>query len=171
MLYLSMADEPKDKRKIEKLYDEYNSLMLYIAFDILHNREDAEDAVYSSWEKIIRHLKKINEISCNKTRSLIVTIVRRTAIDLYRRKKRSQEIPIEEYEEHPVFIQKDAGIENADLMMWIDSLPAIYREALILYYVHDLEYKEIADILSVSINTVASRIKRGRDLLGEQVRS
>lgn len=47
-----MADSPKDKRKIEKLYEKYNRLMYVVAFNILKHGEDAEDVVMGTWEKV-----------------------------------------------------------------------------------------------------------------------
>ena len=49
----------------------------------------------------------------------------------------------------------------------LDTIPPKYREVLILYYVEDMSYKEIADILKVPTGTVGVRIKRGKEALKE----
>ncbi len=43
-----------------------------------------------------------------------------------------------------------------------------YREILVLYYIEDLSYKEISDILHIPIGTVGVRIMRARELLKEK---
>ena len=43
-----------------------------------------------------------------------------------------------------------------------------YREILVLYYIEDLSYKEIADILHIPIGTVGVRIMRAKDILKEK---
>ena len=42
-----------------------------------------------------------------------------------------------------------------------------YREILVLYYIEDLSYKEISDILHIPIGTVGVRIMRAKDILKE----
>lgn len=104
-MIMTMADMPEEKRKIEQLYETYNRLMYVTAYRILQHHEDAEDAVFASWEKIIRHLDKILEIDCQKTAAYIVIIVERTAIDLYRSNKRRGKVQMlmDEYEDSPFF--------------------------------------------------------------------
>ena len=167
-VYMSMADSPEDKRKIEKLFHKYNKLMYSIAYKILLQHEDAEDAVFDSWEKIIRHLDKINEIECNKTRSFIVTIIRRVSINRYHAKKRQSRVALDDMEESSLFAVKDQYLDRVETNIWIDSLPAKYRDVLYFYYVLDMECKEIAEIMSIPVGTVTSQIMRGRNMLKER---
>lgn len=66
----------------------------------------------------------------------------------------------------------DAALESAelhaDIQREIARLPAEYRAALVLRDVEGHAYQEIADILSISLGTVKSRISRGRQLLKER---
>jgi RNA polymerase sigma-70 factor (ECF subfamily) len=50
-------------------------------------------------------------------------------------------------------------------------LPPPYRDAVILYELHDLSYLEIADICQVDIGTVRSRLSRGRAALAKRLRA
>ena len=47
----------------------------------------------------------------------------------------------------------------------ISELPAKYREVLILYYLEELSYAEVADVLRVPVATVGIRLKRAREKL------
>ena len=58
-----------------------------------------------------------------------------------------------------------ATVLDVDLRAALDRLPEAFREAVWLRDVEDLTYQEIADVLSVPIGTVMSRISRGRKLL------
>jgi RNA polymerase sigma-70 factor (ECF subfamily) len=53
----------------------------------------------------------------------------------------------------------------------IDTLPAHYRVAIILRDLEGLSYQEIADILSIPLGTVKSRINFGKRLLGKTLRA
>ncbi len=51
----------------------------------------------------------------------------------------------------------------------LDQLPEDYRVAAVLYFVEDLSYQEIAEILDVPVGTVRSRLHRGRRLLRKEL--
>jgi RNA polymerase sigma-70 factor, ECF subfamily len=63
----------------------------------------------------------------------------------------------------------DAGLEEQDthrtLCRALDSLPAKYREPLLLYYFHELDITAAAKSLALPEGTVKARLSRGRDLL------
>ena len=52
-----------------------------------------------------------------------------------------------------------------DILRALNTLPAIQREAVSLFYLEDLSYGQIAEILGVPVGTVMSRISRGRQAL------
>ena len=88
MLYLQMLPSPSEKDKFEQIYTLYRGLMFYIARRILPGEADAEDAVHQAFVSIIENLKKISEIRCPKTRSYVVIITERKAIDILRSRSR-----------------------------------------------------------------------------------
>jgi RNA polymerase sigma-70 factor (ECF subfamily) len=47
----------------------------------------------------------------------------------------------------------------------LEEVRPAYREVLILYYLDELSYQEIADVLRVPVGTVGVRIKRAREAL------
>jgi len=52
----------------------------------------------------------------------------------------------------------------------LESLPAAFREVIVLKELDDLSYKEIAEIVDIPLGTVMSRLARGRKLLGDYVK-
>jgi RNA polymerase sigma-70 factor (ECF subfamily) len=54
---------------------------------------------------------------------------------------------------------------NTELKLALEALPEAFREAVWLRDVEELSYREIADVLSIPIGTVMSRIARGRKQL------
>ena len=161
-MLMAMVDSPEDKRKVEKLYEMYNSLMYSVAYGVLNHVQDAEDAVARSWEKIIGHLEKINKIDCHE----------RVAIDLYRKNKKRvhRYVSLADYESSPFFSTRDKALENVELYETMRNLPKQYSEVLILYYVNGLTGKEIADLLEMKESAVMQRLSRARKKLGEEMK-
>lgn len=52
----------------------------------------------------------------------------------------------------------------------LDKLGSKYREALVLYYLEDMDYKEIAEVLRIPISTVGVRLQRGKTMLKKLVK-
>ena len=84
LIYLMMIESPEDSSKFEMIYYQYRALMYHIAYKILNNEHDAEDAVHSAFVKVAENISKIENAVCPKTQSYVVTIVENKAIDLYR---------------------------------------------------------------------------------------
>lgn len=52
----------------------------------------------------------------------------------------------------------------------LDKLDPKYREPLTLYYLDDMEYAEIAEIMRIPVSTVGVRLSRGKALLKKYIR-
>lgn len=64
-----------------------------------------------------------------------------------------------------------ANLREQVLKDAIRHVPKVYREVLILNHLENLSYEEIADRLEIPIGTVRSRLNRGREILGNKLRS
>lgn len=146
LIYLQMIETPEDKSKFEIIYTEYKDYMYHVALAILHNVEDAEDAVHYAFVKIAENIKKVDEPVCLKTRGYVVTIVRNRAIDVYRRKKAH---PQAEYRDAIKGVQVEYDGENR-VAACVMKLNERQRNILILKYHHGYDLKEIAKMLGVT---------------------
>lgn len=160
LVYLAVIDEPAQKTKFETVYHQYRGLMYYVAYRILNNAEDAEDAVHDAFIKIAENMKKISDPVCPKTQSYVVTIVENKAIDLYRRKQRRGALPLEETEELSVSPQEPMGLAECIL-----KLPPNYRQVILLKYHQGLSCKEIAALLGMSLPAAQKLDQRAKEKL------
>ena len=146
LIYLQMIETPEDQSKFESIYLKYRNYMYRVAFAILHNQQDAEDAVHYAFVKIAENIKKVDEPECLKTRGYVVTIVRNAAIDIYRKK---QAHPRMEYIDTTVGMPMEYDGDNT-VAACILKLPHRQQSVLILKYQHGYELKEIAKMLGIT---------------------
>ena len=163
--YLQMLDTPEEKIRFEQIYLKYRSLMYRVADGILHNRQDAEDAVHNAFLGIIKQFKKLRNIPAQDLAPWVTVIARNEAISL--RRKRKGELPLEEWDG-----PAEAPEDVTDYHALVDSftrLPQTYRTALEMKLLLGYSDGEIAARLDLSKTAVSTRINRGRQLLRDIV--
>ncbi len=62
-----------------------------------------------------------------------------------------------------------AHLTDRDILNALDRIPADFRAVILMVDVEEFAYKEAAEILSIPIGTVMSRLSRGRNLLKGQL--
>lgn len=168
IVYMQMIETDEDKSKFEIIYSSYKNLMLYVANQILGDMNDTEDVVHESFLKIIKVIDKIEEPKSPKTRNLIVTIVERTAIDLYRHRQRRQFATLdEECINIPSPKDIDQILDKTDFAVAMATLPTKYREVLFLKYDSGFSELEVAQLLGMSQENVHKTIQRAKRKLSE----
>lgn len=171
LIDLIAITNPCERDKIEQIYIKYKGLMYYVAYSVLEDKQKAEDAVHESFLKIIKHLDKFQDISCNKSKGLIVIITRNTSIDILRKKKKITQIALEEVaytlesNEVPLADFVTAAEGYALLVHSIAQLDEKYADILQLKYIYDYHDNEIAEILSISSDNVRVRLHRAKKKL------
>ncbi|WP_294853420.1 RNA polymerase sigma factor [uncultured Oscillibacter sp.] len=78
---------------------------------------------------------------------------------------------LQKADEHPTPFEAVIETEQAEIIKRkLNELPDVQKDAIILYYYHDLKAKDIAKITGVSLPTAKSRIKQGMDKLRKSFR-
>ena len=166
LVFTQMLEAPDERLKIEEIFHTYGNLMFHVANKILNNDHDAEDAVQQAMFAIYQNLEKFSEIKCPQSRSFIVTIVERKAIDLYRAKQRNAVVPFEEdFINVPAPSVVDAAAERTDLAKAMALLPTRYRELLFLKFDNGYSEREIAVMCSMTEANVKKTIQRAKKKL------
>jgi RNA polymerase sigma-70 factor (ECF subfamily) len=144
---------------------------------LAHNSSDAEDLVQETYLKALRGFASF-EPGTN-FRAWIFQILRNTFLSSCSRLERRMTVALDSEDEGPelaVDMETPETIlmnrSNAQLVQRaIGDLPVHYREALLLCEVEEMSYQEIAEILSVPIGTVMSRLARARKAVRETVQT
>jgi RNA polymerase sigma-70 factor (ECF subfamily) len=149
------------------------------AMRLTRNRADAEDLVQDTFVKAFRFAGQFKRGT--NLRAWLYTILHNT----WRNRRRDAgrdtvEVDSEQVEQAASIAGMSAAFESperilmrstldADLQAALDDLPDAFRQAVWLRDVEEFTYAEIAEMLSVPIGTVMSRISRGRRLLFERL--
>lgn len=178
ILNLTFLDDKNDAELFERIYHSYRKQMFFVANSLLHNEQDAEDAVHEVFFNIaVRHIATVRKI-CDEAalRSYLLKAAKNTALDFIR-KKEKRNISLETLSELSVssdlsdrdFTEKIcAEAEYEQVIQQIGSLDEKYRDVLYYRFVLELNYKEIAAILGLSVNTVKKQLVRGKKILLKQ---
>jgi len=152
---------------IAALVAEYSATLYRVAYSVMRNSAEAEDAVQEAFLRVLKHRDKIGEI-----RDLRVWLVRITWNVVLDRKRRSKTRPENDDIEDFVRVlpstdrRADDEIissqEHARILALIDRLPAKERQALLLSAVEELSTAQIAAALGTTESSVRSRIFRAR---------
>lgn len=154
---------------LETMYELYEQGMYRVAYGVLHNREEAEDAVQDSFEKLLKYLPKIDTPDSPKTQQLVLKTVRNTAIDQYRRNNKQNEwlSQQEQGEETNSFVK---SVEDREfIQQLLNAVPTEYREIIKLLCYYGFSAKETGDILGLSEGNVNKRLERARKLIADRL--
>ncbi|MBE6845706.1 MAG: sigma-70 family RNA polymerase sigma factor [Ruminococcus sp.] len=166
-VYLTILNTDEDKIKFEEMYIKYKQMLFKLSFCILHNKEDAEDAVHQSFLTIANNFEKIKTMSCHEMESYIVIIIRNNSINTYNKNiERCTEL---DEEQLPIDIDFFEDINYENLVRTISGLSQIYKDVLLLHYVNDFSVKEISKMLDISIDNVRKRLERAKRLLKSEL--
>jgi len=159
------------------------------AFDSLYNfarwltqnQTEAEDLVQETYLKALRSFASFQPGT--NFRAWMLRILKNTFLSSRSRLERRMTLAMDWEEDSPALPVNPASAESVliersgvdAVRSAIEQMPAIFREVILLCDVEDASYREIAEILSIPIGTVMSRLARARksvrDSLGSRAGS
>ena len=157
-----------DRAAFTELFARYEKKILRYGQRFLYNYEDLEDAVQ---DVFIKTYKSINSFTVSRKFSTwVYRIAHNTFINVIKKKGREplsffdfdilMQLPTK-----PLPSVQDEFMRSEEkklVEVHLNTLPPKYRELLVLYYLEELDYKEIADILHLPTSTVGVRLSRGK---------
>jgi len=154
------------------LVDQYAGALYRVAFSVLRNPTDAEDAVQEAFLRVLRHRDTLGEIRDHRV--WLIRIVWNIVLD---RKRRTKTRPETDDVSELTRVLPATGLSaeqraaaaqyHAHVLKCVDKLPAREREVMILSAFEELSSVEIAAVLGVTESSVRSRLFRARNLMAE----
>ena len=156
-------------RAYEELMRRYQRTLFNVCARYLGSERDADDVCQEVMLKVLYGLKNFEGKS--KFKTWLYSITYNECITQYRKERRKRRLldalsldPQEEaVEEAPVKAEGGSGLDR-----WLVHVNPIDREILVLRFVAELEFQEIADIMHLGLSATKMRYKRALDRLREQ---
>jgi len=165
-----MADgDPERARRFRELALPHLDEAFTLARYLLGNAADAEDAVQDCYLRAFRHFDGLRGAAAKPWLFAILRNVCRAA-----HARRATEPLAEEHDDAATVWQDSVATpesavlrerDDAAIRRLVEELPAAFREAIVLREIHDMSYREIADITGAPVGTVMSRLARARAML------
>lgn len=159
----------KNNRKLFKELTYPHVRFLYnVALKYMRNQYDAEDLVQETMYAAFRNFHQLREKE--KCRSWLFAIMRSSFL---KEKRQALQRPhlgtddsylsfLEGVSATNLAGELEKKLESEHVQEIIEGLPEKYKTPLILYFLEDMSYQEIADFLDIPIGTVMSRLSRAK---------
>ncbi|HCP57461.1 MULTISPECIES: RNA polymerase sigma factor SigX [Pseudomonas] len=156
-------------RAYEELMRRYQRTLFNVCSRYLGNERDADDVCQEVMLKVLYGLKSFEGKS--KFKTWLYSITYNECITQYRKERRKRRLmdalsldPLEEAsDEKAPKVEDPVGLDR-----WLVHVNPIDREILVLRFVAELEFQEIADIMHMGLSATKMRYKRALDKLREK---
>ena len=142
---------------------------------LTQNREETEDLVQETYAKALKGFSSFQPGT--NFRAWMYRILRNTFLTSRTGLKVTMTVSLDPEEEGPELAECETpetilfGRSSRELLeRAIEALPVHFREILVLCDVEEMSYQEIAEVLSIPMGTVMSRLSRARKTLRQRLR-
>ena len=167
-----------DADAFEHIVKKYEKKVYNLALRYLKNRDDALDLSQEVFIRVYNNLAQFRGDSQFST--WIYRVTYNKCVDMLRKTQKLRRNVVMSTDDENFFETRDcrASIEEdyegretlVTVMKIIDTLPSEQRDVVILRYIKDLSYSQIADVLEIAEGTVKSRLNRARLKIKEQLK-
>jgi len=153
-----------DESTFEQVVSAHYKSLYRFALSLTHREADACDLTQETFRRFAEKGHQVRDQS--KIKAWLFTTLYREFVDVAQYQSRFDELDARTADQQPAPVSAPGErIDRTAVRDVLMQLEEPYRTPLVLFYLEDHSYKEIAEILNVPIGTVMSRISRGRELL------
>jgi len=162
-----------DMRAFDSIYSIFNPKLQRFVFTIVKTENDTEEIVQEVFVKLWENREKIKKYISFE--NYLFTIAYHTTVSLLRKRAKevhyieyvkSVQMEVEEFTPDETF-NRDEIHETLNLL--IEKMPGRQQEVFRMKHFQNCSYKEIADHLNISVNTVENHIVKAHKFLKENL--
>ncbi len=164
-----------DDDRLELAVREHARLVYRVAYSVLRNHHDAEDATQETFVRVLRYRRKLAGV--RDARTWLARIAWRVAVG---RKRRVAEVALHDAGDKTTRIRSlaiaaDEVVLSGEMKEFLETLiaalPAKLRDPLTLSTLEEMSPGDIAEVLGINQAAVRSRLFRARQILREKLRA
>ncbi len=145
---------------------EHERMVRALAYSYVQDEHAADDVLQEAFLRAYRAVDGMRDPS--KVKTWLYTLTRNAAIDHLRSRRRTVSI-----EEHDVDVPAPAAEEKNDLadqvMKVVDDLREDYRRLILMRYVDQMPYTQIAEVLGMTVGAVGEKLHRVRAMIASKL--
>ena len=167
-----------DRRAFRMLVDRHKRMVFNIAWRMLRNREDAEDAAQEAFLRAFRSMHTfrgqakfsswLHQIAVNVCLSSAESAYAKQTFVELQEEADGTDLHLADRSMNPedVVVREDFAERIRAL---VGMLPPMYRAVITLYYLEERSYREVAEILKIPLGTVKTHLHRAKELLRRSI--
>jgi RNA polymerase sigma-70 factor (ECF subfamily) len=163
-----------DVRAFGHLVDKHKAKAMTLALRILHNREDAEEALQDAFVRVYRALPSFEWKSNFST--WLYRIIYNTCASAIHKKSGMHRLSLDAEDENGTHLEIESDVLLPDIQLEsnefigivqeeMEKLPTAYGSTFFLFIIQEMSYEEIVEVTGLPLGTVKARIFRARALL------
>jgi RNA polymerase sigma-70 factor (ECF subfamily) len=151
-----------DETAFERLFELHGGPLKYYLRRLLESEDRADDAAQTTWLLVLRNIRKLRQLGA--FRSWLFSIARNEALKRLKAAKRDLLLLARDLDAGEVSSDEpEFGAEDAHLLhKAMDRIHPIHREVLVLRYIEEMSYEQIAVVVACNIGTVRSRMHNAK---------
>lgn len=168
-----------DTRKYALLVDRHKGKAFTLALRLTGDRQESEELVQDAFVRAYRGLESFRGDA--KFSTWLYRIVYNLCMTkISRRRPQNETVDLREEELDNIYVDEDGigvdeKLENEERKLIVrdevNELPEKFKTVVTLFYLQEMSYEEMTEVLNLPIGTVKTNLFRGRNLLRERILS
>jgi RNA polymerase sigma-70 factor (ECF subfamily) len=159
---------PSGALTIETLVCEHYEMIYRYAFRMTGTAADAEDITQQAFLTAQRKLDQLRDQSA--ARSWMCRILRTTFLKSRKKKRPFSAADADlDWSSVPGKAAEESPYDHEQLQAMLNTMPDVFRVALLMFYFEEKSYDEIATSLDIPVGTVMSRLSRAKNHLRKRL--
>lgn len=159
--------------RVKQIWENFDKHLRGLICTKMNNHNQCLDVLQDVYVKIIKNIDKISSV--DNMPSYLNKLANNAVTDYYRQKTKNTTVEKDSFGDIVIIdevLEEQDQIKNCQLDCLepgIDTLPDIYKEALIMSDIEGLPQKEVAEKLGITLSGAKSRVQRAREKLKAEV--
>lgn len=176
MLFLLTIDDSSLRGNLVAAYHAYKDIAIHEAMKILNDFQASEDALHEGFIRFSKYVDIDFDIKCNKSKALLIIIVRNEAKRVYNKRKKMTVSDMSEFES----VNRDDCSTNPEISYLnfertreianlLNQIKPEYADVMALKYVYQYSDTEISNMLKITEGNVRIRLMRAKKVLRQLI--